>query len=316
MVEASETESQPSAKGFIDAHVHVWTTDFERYPLAAGFSKEQMQPASFTADELLALARPVGVNRIVLIQMVFYAFDNSYMLDCIRQYPGVFSGVALVDEHGRDPAAEMRRLKPLGVRGVRIVPPRRGANDWLDGAGMKAMWTAAAKEGMAMCTLIDVEDLPAVDRMCRAFPDTRVVIDHFARIGGDGKFRDADIRQLCSFNKHTNVYVKLSAFYYLGAKQPPYTDVVPLVRELYDAFGPRRLMWATDSPYQVQPPHSYRASLELIRDRLDFASACDLEWMLERTAASVFFSRWTPRTGDYFESRHPDASAASEVFPL
>ena len=35
--------------------------------------------------------------------------------------------------------------------------------------------------------------------------------------------------------RHT--YVKLSAFYHLGAKRPPYTDVLPMLRRLVDAFG-------------------------------------------------------------------------------
>jgi predicted TIM-barrel fold metal-dependent hydrolase len=290
MPEETKQSAQVSKHDYIDAHVHVWTSDFKRYPLAAGFSPNQMLPPSFTPEELLALARAVSVQRIVLIQMVFYAYDNSYMLDCMQKYPGVFSGIALVDEHGENPPAEMRRLKSLGARGVRIVPPKRGANDWLDGAGMKAMWTAAAEEELAMCPLIDVEDLPAVDRMCRAFPETRVVIDHFARIGGDGKFRESDIQELCNFAKHPHVYVKLSAFYFLGAKQPPYTDVLPMIRRLLDSFGAKRLMWATDSPFQVQPPHTYQASLQLIRDRVDFASPDDLAWILGGTAASLFFT--------------------------
>jgi predicted TIM-barrel fold metal-dependent hydrolase len=280
---------QPPASDYIDAHVHVWTDDVEHYSLAPGFINAQMTPPSFTPDELLVLARPVNVTRIVLIQMVFYGFDNSFMLDCMRQYPGVFSGIALVDEHGANPVAEMERLKDQGVRGVRIVPPQRGAHGWLDGPGMRAMWTAAAEQRLAMCLLIDADDLPAIDRMCRAFPETPVVIDHCARIGGDGTFRESDVQQLCSFAKHQHVYIKLSAFYFLGAKQPPYADVLPMIRRLMEVFGPERLMWATDSPFQVEPPHSYHASLELIRDRLEFASQYDREWILGRTAASLFF---------------------------
>jgi predicted TIM-barrel fold metal-dependent hydrolase len=222
--------------------------------------------------------------------MNFYGFDNSYMLDCIRQFPGVFSGIAQVNEQGRDPAGEMKRLKDLGVRGVRIRPPRRGAQGWLDGAGMRAMWAAGAKDRIAMCPLIDPDDLPAIDRMCSAFPETPVVIDHFARIGGDGQYREANVRQLCDLAKHRHTYVKLSAFYFLGAKRPPYTDVLPMIRRLVDAFGPERLMWATDSPYQVQSPHNYQASLELIRDRLDGVSQSDRQWILGRTAASLFFT--------------------------
>jgi predicted TIM-barrel fold metal-dependent hydrolase len=290
MSQVTDTGGKTPSGNYIDAHVHVWTTDVERYPLAAGFSKDQMRPPSFTPEELLALAKPLGVGRIVLIQMNFYGFDNSYMLDCIRQFPGVFSGVAQVDEQGADPAAEMKRLKELGVRGVRIRPPRRGAQGWLDGAGMRVMWAAAAKERIAMCPLIDPDDLLAVDRMCHAFPETPVVVDHFARIGGDGKFREADLRQLCDLAKHRHTYVKLSAFYFLGAKRPPYTDVLPMIRRLMGAFGPERLMWATDSPYQVESPHSYQASLELIRDRLDGVSQSDRQWILGRTAASLFFN--------------------------
>lgn len=291
MPEQNKVPAKHDKGKYIDAHVHVWTNDFESYPLAAGFSNEGIDPPRFTPDELLALSRPLGVGRIVLIQMNFYGFDNSYMLDCMRQYPGVFSGIAQVDEHGAGPACEMKRLKAQGVRGVRIRPAQRGESDWLDGNGMRAMWSAAAEERVAMCPLIDVDDLAAVDRMCGKFPETTVVIDHFARIGGDGQFRDSDIERLCSLARHKRVYVKLSAFYYLGAKQPPYLDVLPMIRRLLDKFGPERLMWATDSPFQVMPPHTYKASFELVRDRLDFASSADLEWILERTAASLFFDR-------------------------
>lgn len=280
----------PDSGHYIDAHVHVWTDDFERYPLAAGFTKDSIKPQRFTPADLLAHSKPLGVERIVLIQMNFYGYDNSYMLDCMRQHPGVFSGIAQVDEHGADPAAEMRRLKKLGVRGVRIFPDRRKSCGWLDVFGMQVMWRTAAEEQMAMCPLIGAEELPAIDRMCRVFPDTCVVIDHFARIGVDGQFRAADIQNLCGLAKYKNVYVKLSAFYALGAKHAPYTDVIPMIRRLVEAFGARRLMWATDCPFQVQPPHTYAASLELIRDRLDFVSNTDRQWLLNRTAESVFFS--------------------------
>src|SRR5689334_13533600 len=73
----------------IDAHVHVWTPDTRRYPLAPTFSRKDMVPASFTPRQLFAHCRPQGVDRIVLIQMSFYQYDNRYMLDAIAQHPGV-----------------------------------------------------------------------------------------------------------------------------------------------------------------------------------------------------------------------------------
>lgn len=290
MADTTTKHVPPAGGHFIDAHVHVWTDDVARYPLAAGFTREAMKPRRFTPADLLALCIPLGVDRVVLIQMNFYGYDNSYMLECIRRHPGVFAGIAQVDEHGADPAAEIRRLKQLGVRGVRISPVSGKENGWLDGVGMQAIWKAAAQEQIAMCPLIDATRLPDVDRMCRAFPETRVVIDHCARIRDGGQTQAAETRNLCSLARHKNVYVKLSAFYFLSRMGPPYTDVVPLVRSLLGAFGPQRLMWATDCPFQVQPPHTYAASLELIRDCLEFVSTADRQWLLQHTAESVFFS--------------------------
>jgi predicted TIM-barrel fold metal-dependent hydrolase len=62
---------------YIDAHVHVWTPDTAHYPLAAGFKRENMQPRSFTPEELFKHTRPNNVDRINLIQMSFYGFEND-----------------------------------------------------------------------------------------------------------------------------------------------------------------------------------------------------------------------------------------------
>ena len=281
-------QPQVDRSAAIDAHVHVWTPDTQKYPLAPGYKKADMQPPSFTPEELLAHARPVGVGRIVLIQMSFYGFDNSYMLDAIRQYPGVFSGVAVIDEDDR-PAETMRQLKPQGVRGFRILPGKRPAQTWLDGEGMAAMWKCGAEEGMAMCHLINPDSLPAVDRMCKRFPETPVVIDHFARIGVSGTINADDLKALCDLARHKQVKVKVSAFYALGKKKPPYTDLLPMIRQLLDAYGPERLMWATDCPYQVQDEHTYKASIELVRDHLKLSPG-DRDWLLRKTAEQVFFT--------------------------
>ena len=90
--------------------------------------------------------------------------------------------------------------------------------------------------------------------------------------------------------RHKNVSVKVSAFYALGKKQAPYTDLAPLIRSVFDAFGPERLMWASDSPYQVVDGHTYNASINLIKAGLDFLSTGDKEWLLRKTAERMFFS--------------------------
>jgi predicted TIM-barrel fold metal-dependent hydrolase len=272
----------------IDAHVHVWTDDRTRYSRASG--ERDYAPERFTPEDLFVHSKPAGVARIVLIQMSFYRFDNSYMLDSMRAHPGVFSGVGIVDESGPAPDRAMEELARQSVRGFRIVP---GASPraWLDTPGMGAMWSTAAKKKLAMCPLIGPDALPAIDRMCRKYPDTPVVIDHLARIGADGSIRDSDVRLLCGLAQHKNVKVKLSAFYALGRKLEPYTDLAALIRRVFEDYGPRRLMWASDCPFQLQNGHHYATSIALIRDGLPFLSRDDREWILGRTAESVFFAR-------------------------
>src|SRR3954468_12173773 len=107
---------------YIDAHVHVWTPDTIHYPLAAGYKNEDMKPPSFTPDELFKHCRPAGVDRINLIQMSFYGFNNQYMLDMIAVHPGVFAGTAVIDPAGDAPDKLMAELAKKRVRAFRIYP--------------------------------------------------------------------------------------------------------------------------------------------------------------------------------------------------
>jgi len=274
---------------WIDAHVHVWTPDLEKYPLSSGFKKSDMQPASFIPEELFAHSQPSGVKRVVLIQMSYYQYDNRYMLDVIKAYPGVFSGVGIVDYQAADVADKMKELKQGGVRGFRIYPAAGEAAKWVEDMGMAKMWLTAQKENLAICPLINPTDLPFIQKLCQKYPDTTVVIDHFARIGISGQVDPQQLAQLCALAKFPNVHVKTSAFYALGKKKAPYTDLLPMIRQVVDAYSPKRLMWASDCPFQVEGGHTYASSIELIRDRADFLSASDKEEMLRGTAERLFF---------------------------
>lgn len=278
---------------WVDAHSHIWPPDVDKYPLAQGKSKKDLDPPSFTDEELMKVARPEGVGQVVLVQhSVYHLWDNSYLLDAVKRQPKTFRVQAMVDDHQPDPGAAMKKLLPLGVTGFRITPFMRSKDEqpkWLDTPGMAEMWKTAAETRQAMCPLVNPADLPGLDAMCARHPDTPVVIDHFARIGTDGKIRDDDVKALSNLARYKHTHVKVSAFYALGQKKPPYEDLVPMIRRLVDAFGPKRLMWASDSPYQLQGVNTYKASIGLVRDRLDFLSKADREWLLARTAGAVFF---------------------------
>ncbi|MFI4877074.1 MAG: amidohydrolase family protein [Blastopirellula sp. JB062] len=281
---------QEQAQDWIDAHVHVWTPDVKAYPLGKDYDLSAMQPKSFTPDQLFAHCRPQGVNRIVLIQMSFYQFDNRYMLDSIRKYPQTFRGVAVIDHEQPKVGETMRQLQKQGVSGFRLYANAQATAAWLGSSAMAEMWKQAAETGQAICLLANPDALPSIEKLCRKFPQTRVVVDHFARIGVDGQIRSRDLENLCRLASFPQTYVKTSAFYALGKKKAPYQDLAPMILRLRDAFGAERLMWASDCPYQVEQGHTYAASISLIRDQLDFLSEEEKAWMLRKTAHSVYWA--------------------------
>lgn len=273
--------------GYIDAHSHVWTPDIASYPLDPTYTPADMVPASFTADDLLAQANPHGVDRVVLIQMSFYGFDNSYMLSEIARRPETFRGVGIVDHTRPDLGEEMARLREAGVRGFRIYQCGEFGTQPID-EHYREICGLAGELGMAICPLLDAELIPATARAAAAFPKTPFVVDHLGRIGCGQPIDPAHVVALCGLAALPNCNVKVSAFYALGAGRAPYDDLVPVVQQVHEAFGADRLLWATDCPYQLVD-NTYADSLSFVRDRLPFLSDGDREAMLRGTSERIFF---------------------------
>jgi predicted TIM-barrel fold metal-dependent hydrolase len=273
---------------WIDAHSHVWSRDIEKYPLANGNTLDSLSPPSFTDEELLAVAHRSGVGRVVLIHHhPYHGWDNSYLIDVAARRPGTFRIVGTVDNFAGNPGAKMRAMLDQHVTGFRVTPGIHNEK-WLAG-GMDEMWETAADTGQNIALLINPPQFPEIDAMCKKHPATPVVIDHFARIGVDGDIRDDELDALCALARHEHVAVKASAYYALGMKKAPYLDLAPMFRRVLDAYGPERVMWATDCPYQLSGDNTYDDSIALVRDRLDFLSDGDRESLLHKTAQRVYF---------------------------
>ena len=57
---------------------------------------------------------------------------------------------------------------------------------------------------------------------------------------------------------------------------------------MYDAFGPDRLMWASDAPPALIE-ETYGEQISLVRDRIDFLSGSDRDKLMRDTAERVIF---------------------------
>ncbi len=268
--------------------------------MAAGFRKEDLWFPSFSIEELIALSRSAGISRMNLIQMTWYGTDHSYILDAIASSPSQFVGTGIVsavtDVSLASPDRAMVALAEGGIYAFRIRggstrPPLGDGPQWMDHPGFEKMFIAGAEHNLALSFLMNPEDLPELDRMCSRHPECPVIIDHFCRIGGSGEIIDVEVQALCRMARHKRVMLKIGAFYALGAKKPPYLDMLPLIERVVRAFGPDRCMWESDAPLQTKTPHSFEAAVSVIRDHADFLSEPDKNQILVKTAEDFFFNR-------------------------
>jgi predicted TIM-barrel fold metal-dependent hydrolase len=265
----------------IDPHVHVWKAD-PKYPWAKETTRPPEKDA--TPEMLLDLMKANGVEKTVIIQVIHYRWDNSYLRDVLKQYPRYFQGVARVNPE--DPAApdHLSQQVEEGFRGVRISPAGNASGDWIRGPLMPPLWERCRKHRVPMTVLAPVVRMPDVQPLIEKHPDLTVVIDHMADSPLD---KPQELEKLIALKRYPKVFVKISHTWSLSKQPYPYKDSQAQVKRLYEHFGPRRLMWGTDWPL-VENHCGYAKALALVRDEMDFLNEEDKSWILSRTVEQVW----------------------------
>lgn len=263
-----------------DSHVHVWAHD-PRFPFAEG---AKVPPGDFSVERLIGLKRGNGVDRTVLIQVIHYKWDNSYLLDVLRRYPKLFRGVCRVNPE--DPAAPdaLARLTEQGFRGVRLSPAAGPEGDWIRGSLVRPLWRRCAELRVPMTLLIPVTRLRDIVPLLDANPDLTVVIDHMA----DCPVGHPDLlRLLLDLARYPRLYVKITHLWSLSQQAYPYPDAEEQVKRIYDVFGAERLMAGTDWPIRLDLL-DYAGRLSLYREHLKFFTPAERRMILGGTAEKVW----------------------------
>ena len=272
----------PPGLRIIDPHVHVWKRD-PLYPWARETTTPPEQDA--LPATLLDLMKASGVSGTVIIQVIHYRWDNSYARDVIRQGQGKFLGVCRVNPESPSAPDDLSRLvQEEGFRGVRISPAATAAGDWLRGPLMPPLWRRAQGLKVPMTVLTSPPRLPEVARLIDRHADLDVVIDHMADCPLD---QPAELSKLLDLARFPRVFVKISHTWSLSRQLYPYPDSQEQVRKVYDAFGPRRLMWGTDWPL-VERYCGYARALALVRDEMKFLNVEDKRWILGKSVERIW----------------------------
>jgi predicted TIM-barrel fold metal-dependent hydrolase len=266
---------------FIDSHVHVWKHD-PAFPFAPG---AHPSPDSASAETLLDLMHANDVPRTVLIQVIHYKWDNSYLASVLRRYPATFHGVCRVNpEDPANPDQLARLTEEQGFRGVRLSPAASPSGDWIKGPLMPPLWRRCAHLKVPMTLLIPVTRLPEVHSLIEANPDLQIVIDHMADSPLD---HPEQLDLLLDLARYPKVFVKISHGWSLSRQPYPYPDAIAQIQRLYKTFGAKRLMAGTDWPISLAQV-SYAQAVSFYRDHLPFLPPEDHAQILSKTVQEVW----------------------------
>ena len=270
----------------IDSHLHVWSDDESLYPY--GEVSRPGTGARASVELLNEHMAEAGVEKAVIVQPIHYLYDNRYVADCLARFPGRFAAVCLVDP--KEPAApdQLEELvRGRGFGGMRLHLSRQEDPSALAASDQDPLWRRVEELSVCLIVLGRATELPALEPIVDRFPDVKVVLDH---LGGPPVGEEPThplLGNVLRMARYPNVYVKVSKMNRISKVPYPHGDTHDMVRRIYDAFGPERLMWGTDFPH-VLTAGGYVHALELVRDELDFLTNEDKDWLFSETVRKVW----------------------------
>ena len=267
----------------IDSHLHVWSNDTDRYPFAG---KGTTEPGS--AELLLETMEKAGVDKSVIVQPIHYLYDNRYVADCLKKFPGCFSAMALMDRHGPDAADQLDKLVTEdGFEGLRMHLSRPDDPAEWAAPDQDPIWRKAEELGSSFLSFGPPELLSAIEPIIARFPGVKVILDHLGGAPFDEEEPYPLLNHVLNFAKYPNVYVKFTPQAGKSKEEYPLRDTHDVYHRIYDTFGPERLMWGTDFPHILRNI-GYQRGLDLFREHLPFLDDNDKEWLFSKTALSIW----------------------------
>ncbi|MGC2400297.1 MAG: amidohydrolase family protein [Acidobacteriaceae bacterium] len=278
----------------IESHIHLFAGDPTRFP----YNRASYQPAAAPVERYVQFAREVELNHAVIVHPEPYQDDHRYLEYSLAHdpSPGFFKGTCLFDPI--DPATPRRmralvekhpgkivalRIHELHAAGTPFTTSGLIRDRDLNDPHMAVTWRAAHELGLA----IQIHCIPhyaaPIGNLAARFPDTPVILDHLAR---PGQGTPQEYEQVLALAKLPLVYMKFSKTGVESAsKQPfPHLDARPLVRRVYDAFGPDRMIWGELGGNQVE----FQQAVQLFNTMFDFVPEANRKKIRGLTSQKLF----------------------------
>ena len=266
-----------------DSHCHAWRRWPYRPPVPDPDSRARVEQLLWEMDAS-------GVDRALLVAANIdeNPEDNAYVAECVRRHPDRLSMVADVDccwspTHQTPGAADRlsRAADEHPLVGFTHYVRRDDPGDWYLSADGLAFFAVAERRGLLASLAVPPAFQPTLRALAERFPGVTFLLHHMAGVRADEPEPRPLLASVLASARLPNVHVKLSGFHYVSPNRGeyPYPDCRPIVRALYERFGPRRLHWGSDYPV-VRPFMTYRQTIEAVRTHCAFIPPADLDLIL------------------------------------
>lgn len=276
-----------------DAQVHIYEPDTpgQPWPREPGrTSPPARHPQSFSAEQMLGAMEAVGVDRAVIVPPAWAGENNGPALAAAARYPGRFAVMGRLDPYAPGTAETLERwLEQPDMLGIRMSgrwsSTDKQVQDALADPALEWYWTACERLNIPIMVLTR-QYVASLDPIAARHPDLTLIVDHLSTQEGRTPaeaFGAMDALVLLA--RYPRVYVKLGTAPNRSQQPYPFEDVHPYLRRVYDAFGPRRMLWEADFTQLTR--NTYSECLRLWQEGLPFLSSEDKEWILGRAAAEA-----------------------------
>jgi predicted TIM-barrel fold metal-dependent hydrolase len=221
---------------WIDAHTHVFVRG-----LAPAASARYVPDYDASWQTLLGLAGKHGVGRCVLLQPSFLGYDNGYLFAALRAEPDRFRGVPWISPSVKVTGEDWDNLAKMGVRGLRFPIYGLPTPQW---QYYGEMLDEALRRDWSIHLYVESKRLPAILPFLLD-SGHKVVIPHYGMFDRTlGPMRDPGFELLLQKASTGRLWVVMSGAYRVGPERAR-----AATQPLLSAFGPERLMWASDWPH-------------------------------------------------------------------
>ncbi len=232
-----------------DCHTHIYG-DPVRFPFIA---ERAYTPQTASPEEMAALHKALGIQRVVIVTPSVYGTDNSATLYGMKARGADARGIVVIDDKPSE--SDLDRMNQAGVRGIRLNLATGGAHDLRTGRlRFQAAIERLKGRNWHIQVLADLMMISALKDLVAVSP-VPVVFDHFGGAEANRSLLQPCFSDLVEMVRSGRAYVKISGAYRCSTLEPDYPDVAPLAHALISA-NPDRILWGTDWPHpnSVTPP--------------------------------------------------------------